>query len=128
MAQLRVPVCFDISRYLTDKDFDIVWGCHPPGTPKNYFFERLNLGSQFVYCIYVLAFGIVRNSHRKSDMQIFSRITQTLCSTVMSIGYIFVALTWLFVFVEFPRVTAFLMIITLRRLLNIVVDCFFLGN
>ena len=26
---------FDISRYLTDKYFDIVWGCHPPGTPPN---------------------------------------------------------------------------------------------
>ena len=27
MAQLRVPVFFDISRYLTDKYFEIVWGC-----------------------------------------------------------------------------------------------------
>ena len=31
-----------------NKYFDIVWGCHPPGTPlngppKNQFFERLNL-------------------------------------------------------------------------------------
>ena len=32
MAQLRVPVCYDISRYLTDKYFAIVWGC-PPGNP-----------------------------------------------------------------------------------------------
>ena len=30
----KVPVCYDISRYLTDKYFDIVWGCHPPGTPQ----------------------------------------------------------------------------------------------
>ena len=84
MAQVRVPVCLDISRYLTDKYFVIVWGCHPPKinflnsltwvpvcfdisrclitdkyfdvvwgatslgtpiwTPKNQFFERLNLG------------------------------------------------------------------------------------
>ena len=29
-AQARVPVCYDISRYLMDKFFDIVWGCHPP--------------------------------------------------------------------------------------------------
>ena len=42
MAQLRVPVFYDISTYLTDKYFDIVWGCHPPpppppppGTPPN---------------------------------------------------------------------------------------------
>ena len=43
---------FAISRYLTDKYFDIVWGCHPPGYPpngpiKNQFFERLNLGCYF---------------------------------------------------------------------------------
>ena len=44
----------DISRNLTDKYFDIVWGCHPPPqrtpkwTPKNQFFEWLNLGCQFV--------------------------------------------------------------------------------
>ena len=46
-AQLRVPVCYDISRYLTDKYFDIVWGCPPPGTSKNQVFEWLNLGCQF---------------------------------------------------------------------------------
>ena len=35
MAQARVLLCFDISRYLTDKYFDIVWGCDPPlGTPQ----------------------------------------------------------------------------------------------
>ena len=46
-AQLRVPLRFDISRRLTNKNFDIVWGCHPPqGPPKNQFFERLNLGCQ----------------------------------------------------------------------------------
>ena len=32
-ALARVPVCFDISRYLTDKCFDIVWGCLPPNGP-----------------------------------------------------------------------------------------------
>ena len=33
-AQLRVPVCFDISRDLIDKYFGIVWGCrHPPPPP-----------------------------------------------------------------------------------------------
>ena len=51
MAQLRVPVFFDISRYLTGKYFDIAWGCHLPGTPqidppKNQFFELLKLGCQ----------------------------------------------------------------------------------
>ena len=35
-------VFYDISRYLTDKYFDIVWGCHPPedfpnGPPKINF-------------------------------------------------------------------------------------------
>ena len=33
MAQARVPVLFDISGYLTDKYFDIVWGWHLPGDP-----------------------------------------------------------------------------------------------
>ena len=38
---------YDISRYLTDKYFDIVWGATPPnGPPKNEFFERLNLECQ----------------------------------------------------------------------------------
>ena len=32
-AELWVPVCFDISRYLRDKYFDIVLG-HPPGDPQ----------------------------------------------------------------------------------------------
>ena len=27
-------VCIDISRYLTDKHFDIVWGYPPPGDPQ----------------------------------------------------------------------------------------------
>ena len=37
-AWLKVPVCFDVSRYLTDKYFDIVCGCHPPnGPPKSIF-------------------------------------------------------------------------------------------
>ena len=29
-----VPVFYDIRRYLTDKYFGIVWGCHTPGTPQ----------------------------------------------------------------------------------------------
>ena len=33
-AQARVLVLFDISRYLTDKYFEIVWGCHPLGPPQ----------------------------------------------------------------------------------------------
>ena len=52
MAQFKVQVCYDISRYLTDKYFDIVWGAIPQGplkwTPKNQFFERLNLRCQSV--------------------------------------------------------------------------------
>ena len=53
MAQARVSVFYDISKYLTDKYFDIVWGCHPPETPqmdlpKNQIFERLNLVCQSV--------------------------------------------------------------------------------
>ena len=33
--KLRVPVFYDISRYLTDKYFDIVWNATPPpGTPQ----------------------------------------------------------------------------------------------
>ena len=42
---------FDISRYLRDKYFDIVWGCHPPGTPKNQFFEWLQLEFYFFFDI-----------------------------------------------------------------------------
>ena len=55
MAQARVPVFYDISRYLTDKYFDIIWGAtpFPPGTPPNgppkiNFFELFNLGCRFV--------------------------------------------------------------------------------
>ena len=52
-AQARVLLFFDISRYLTDKYFDIVLGCPTPrgppnGPPKNQFLEWLNLGCQFV--------------------------------------------------------------------------------
>ena len=43
-AQARVPVCFDVGRYLADKYFDIVWGYYPP---KNQFLEQFNLGCQF---------------------------------------------------------------------------------
>ena len=35
-AQARVPVFYDISRYLTDKYFGIVWGCHAPGDPPKW--------------------------------------------------------------------------------------------
>ena len=57
VARLRVPVCFDIRRYLTDKYFDIVWGATPletppNGPPKNQFFLLLNLGCQ---CFMILA-------------------------------------------------------------------------
>ena len=53
MAQARVPVFYDISRYLPDKYFGEVRGCHPPGDPPNgpprkQFFERLSLGCQSV--------------------------------------------------------------------------------
>ena len=34
-AQATVLLFFAISRYLTEKYFDIVWGCHPPGIPPN---------------------------------------------------------------------------------------------
>ena len=40
-AQARVLVLFDISKYLTDKYLDIVWGCPPGNPPKNPFFEWL---------------------------------------------------------------------------------------
>ena len=47
-------MCYDISKYLSDKYFDIVWGATPPGTPqidppKNQFFERLNLRVPMFY-------------------------------------------------------------------------------
>ena len=34
-AQLRVPVLYDIGRYLTDKYFGVVWGYHLPRDPPN---------------------------------------------------------------------------------------------
>ena len=38
-AQARELVLFDISSYLTDKYFDIVWGCQPPrGPPQKSIF------------------------------------------------------------------------------------------
>ena len=44
---------FDITRYLTEKYFDIVWGFPPPRGPPNelltnQFFEQLKLGCQFL--------------------------------------------------------------------------------
>ena len=32
---LGCQFCFGISKYLTDKYFNIVWGCHPPEDPPN---------------------------------------------------------------------------------------------
>ena len=47
-----MPVFYDISRYLTDKYFDIVWGCHPPrDPPKNQFFLWFNLRVPVFYDI-----------------------------------------------------------------------------
>ena len=51
MAQARVLLCFDISRYLTDKYFDIVWGGPPNGPFKNQFFERLKVEFYFFFDI-----------------------------------------------------------------------------
>ena len=39
-----VPVCFDVSGCLTNKCFDIVWGCRSPWDPRGSIFERLGLG------------------------------------------------------------------------------------
>ena len=36
-AQARVPVFSDINRYLTDKYFDVVWGCHARDPAKSIF-------------------------------------------------------------------------------------------
>ena len=38
MAQVRMPVFYDISIYLTDKYFEVVWGC-PPGDPQKSIFS-----------------------------------------------------------------------------------------
>ena len=50
MAQARVLLFFDISRYLIDKYFDIVWGATPQGPPQmdpqKSIFERFELGCQ----------------------------------------------------------------------------------
>ena len=49
MALPRKPVMFDISRYLPDKEFDIIWRYprDPPiGRPKTQFFEWLKLECQ----------------------------------------------------------------------------------
>ena len=37
-AQGRVSVFYDISSYLTDNFFDIVWGCRFPGNPPKINF------------------------------------------------------------------------------------------
>ena len=54
MIQRMVPVFFDISRYLRNKYFDMVWGYHPLGDlpkwiPKNEFFNGLTKGASFFY-------------------------------------------------------------------------------
>ena len=51
---LRCQCFFDISRYLTNKYSDTVWGYYPPPripkwAPKNPFFEQLILGCQFFF-------------------------------------------------------------------------------
>ena len=52
-----MPVLFDISGYLKDKYFDIVWGYYDPWEPpqinpsKNQFFEPRNFGCQFFFDI-----------------------------------------------------------------------------
>ena len=55
-AQLKVPVWFDISRYLANNYLDIVWGCHPPGepptwTPQKSIFETAQLRVPVCYDI-----------------------------------------------------------------------------
>ena len=40
MAQARVLVLFDISRYLTDKYFDIVWRYHLPVDPHKWTSQK----------------------------------------------------------------------------------------
>ena len=46
MAQLRVPVFYDISRDLTDKYFGVVLGVLPPrGPPKIDFLNGLSSGA-----------------------------------------------------------------------------------
>ena len=48
IATFAIFSFFDISRYLTDKYFDMVWGCRSLGTPQNQVFKQLNLGCHFV--------------------------------------------------------------------------------
>ena len=46
MAQARVIVFFDISRYLKDKHFDSSWKYQPPGNPqKSIFLNDLTKGA-----------------------------------------------------------------------------------
>ena len=44
MAQARVPVLYDIRRYLTDKYFDILYWGYPPVTPQKSMFSTPQLG------------------------------------------------------------------------------------
>ena len=53
MAQGRVLLFFDISTYLTEKYFDVVWDATPRGPPqmdppKINFFKRLKIEFYFV--------------------------------------------------------------------------------
>ena len=78
MAQARVIVVFDISRYLTDKYFDIVWGCHPP-KPLQMDPPKINFlnGSTWVLVCFDISryltnkyFDIVWGCHRQGTSQI----------------------------------------------------------
>ena len=42
---------YDISRYLTVKYFDIVWGANPPGTPQKPIFSLAQLRVPVCYDI-----------------------------------------------------------------------------
>ena len=57
MAQVRVPVFFALSRYLTDKYFDVLWGYGLPWEfPQIQLFERLHLRCQ---CFLISAVDIL---------------------------------------------------------------------
>ena len=49
---------FDISRYLGNKYFDIVWGATSMGHPKKLYFERLNLGC---HCFLITVGYLIHN-------------------------------------------------------------------
>ena len=47
-AQARALVFFDISRYLRDKCFDLVWGCHPQANPH---MDPPKINSHYLICV-----------------------------------------------------------------------------